>query len=57
MENENNKSDSQQMQKNILKRIKKLEIDNYTQKPDGLSDKEMVGRIKKIIEQEVDRCL
>lgn len=57
MENEILKPDSQQMRKNILVRIRKLEKSNYAQKPDGLRDKEMVERIKKIIEQEVDKCL
>lgn len=57
MENEIQKPDSQQMRKNILVRIRKLEKSNYAQKPDGLRDKEMVERIKKIIEQEVDKCL
>ena len=46
-----------QMKKNITLRIKKLEKDNYDLKPDGLRDKDMVDRIKKIIEQEVDKCL
>ena len=57
MENETQKNDVPQMRKNILKRIRKLESSNYALKPDGLSDREMIERIKKIIEQEVDKCL
>lgn len=57
MENETQKNDVSQMRKNILIRIKNLERSNYAQKPDGLSDMEMIERIKKIIEQEVDKCL
>lgn len=40
---------------NIRRRVLKLERDNLAQKPDGLKDREMVERIKKIIEHEVDR--
>lgn len=57
MENNNTANTQKEMRKNILVRIKKLEISNYAQKPDGLKDREMVERIKKIIEQEVDKCL
>lgn len=57
MENETQKNDVPQMRKNILIEISKLEISNYALKPDGLSDREMIERIKKIIEQEVDKCL
>lgn len=57
MENETQKNDASQMRKNILIRIRNLESSNYALKPDGLSDREMVERIKKIIEQEVDKCL
>lgn len=51
------KNDVSQMRTNILIRIRNLERSNYAQKPDGLSDREMIERIKKIIEQEVDKCL
>lgn len=37
----------------IKKRVVKLERYNYSLKPDGLKDKEMEEKIKKIIEQEV----
>lgn len=57
MENETQKNDVPQMRKNILIRIRNLESSNYALKPDGLSDREMIERIKKIIEQEVDKCL
>ncbi len=57
MENETQKNDVSQMRNNILIRIRKLERSNYALKPDGLSDREMIERIKKIIEQEVDKCL
>lgn len=57
MENETQKNDVSQMRTNILIRIRNLERSNYAQKPDGLSDREMIERIKKIIEQEVDKCL
>lgn len=40
---------------NIRKRVVRLERLNYAQKPDGLKDREMVDRIKKIIEQEVGK--
>lgn len=40
---------------NIRKRVLRLERANFAQKPDGLKDREMVERIKKIIEQEVDK--
>ena len=40
---------------NIRKRVVHLERLNYAQKPDGLKDREMVDRIKKIIEQEVGK--
>lgn len=40
---------------NIRKRILKLERSNFAIKPDGLKDREMVERIKKIIEQEVGK--
>lgn len=39
----------------IRKRVIHLERENYAKKPDGLKDKEMVERIKKIIEQEVGK--
>ena len=57
MENDAQKNDELQMRKNILIRIRNLESQNYALKPDGLSDREMIERIKKIIEQEVDKCL
>ena len=57
MENETQKNDVPQMRKNILIRIRNLESSNYALKPDGLSDREMIERIKKIIEQEVGKCL
>lgn len=57
MENETQKNDVSQMRTNILIRIRNLERSNYAQKPDELSDREMIERIKKIIEQEVDKCL
>lgn len=40
---------------NIRKRVLKLERANFALKPDGLKDREMVDRIKKIIEQEVGK--
>lgn len=40
---------------NIRKRVLKLERLNYALKPEGLKDREMVDRIKKIIEQEVGK--
>ncbi len=40
---------------NIRKRVLRLERANFAQKPDGLKDREMVERIKKIIEQEVGK--
>ena len=57
MENDVQKSDALQMRKTILIRIRDLESSNYALKPDGLSDREVIDRIKKIIEQEVDKCL
>ena len=57
MENDAQNNDALQMRKNILIRIRNLESQNYALKPDGLSDREMIERIKKIIEQEVDKCL
>ena len=57
MENDAQNNDALQMRKNILIRIRNLESQNYALKPDGLSDREMIERIKKIIEQEVDNCL
>ena len=42
---------------NIKRRILNLERENYAKKPEGLKDREMVERIKKIIEQEVGKCL
>lgn len=41
----------------IRKSILKLEKANIAAKPDGLSDKEMVEKIKKIIEKEVGKWL
>lgn len=57
MENETPKDEVAQMRKNILIRIRNQESANYALKPEGASDREMVERIKKIIEQEVDKCL
>lgn len=57
MENDAQKSDALQMRKTILIRIRDLESSNYALKPDGLSDREVIDKIKKIIEQEVDKCL
>ena len=57
MENDAQNNDALQMRKYILIRIRNLESQNYALKPDGLSDREMIERIKKIIEQEVDKCL
>lgn len=39
----------------IRKSILRLEKANIAAKPDGLSDKEMVEKIKKIIEKEVEK--
>lgn len=57
MENETQKNDIATMKNNILVRIRKLEKANYSKKPDGKSDREMIDCIKRIIEQEVDKCL
>lgn len=40
---------------NIKKRVIRLEKSNYALKPEGAKDREMVDRIKKIIEQEVGK--
>lgn len=49
-------NDANSIRENIKKRVLRLERENYAQKPNGgLKDNEMVERIKKIIEQEVDR--
>ena len=40
---------------NIIKRVLRLERSNYALKPEGAKDREMVDRIKKIIEQEVGK--
>lgn len=52
---EDNATPVQEMRDNIRKRVLKLERANYAQKPDGLKDKEMIDRIKKIIESEVGK--
>ena len=57
MENDVQKSEALEMRKRILIRIRDLESANYALKPDGLSDREVIDKIKKIIEQEVDKCL
>lgn len=57
MENERQKNDVETMRKNIVHRLGTLERANYSKKPDGKSDREMVSEIKRIIEQEVDKCL
>lgn len=40
---------------NIRKSVLKLEKINIASKPDGFSDKEMVEKIKKIIEKEIEK--
>lgn len=57
MENENQKNNEIVMRSNIVKRLKSLERSNYSKKPDGKSDREMVELVKKVIEEEVDKCL
>lgn len=42
---------------NIRKSVLKLEKINIASKPDGFSDKEMVEKIKKIIEKEIEKWL
>ena len=54
---EENVKTSSEIRENIKKRVLKLERTNYAQKPDGLKDKEMIEKIKKIIESEVGRWL
>lgn len=55
MENRNESKSQQEIRENIRKRILKIEKVNYAQKPDGLKDREMVEKIKKIIESEVGK--
>lgn len=53
--NDENGVTSQTIRENIQKRVLRLEKANYAQKPEGLKDKDMVERIKKIIESEVGK--
>ena len=55
---ENNQEISQkekELRDAIRKQVIRLEKQNYAMQPDGLSEKEMIERIKKIIEQEVNK--
>lgn len=46
---------SQEIRDNIKRRVIKLERQNYALKPEGLKDREMIERIRKIIESEVGK--
>ena len=54
MKNDNNIALSK-TDETILRRVCVLEKSNYSKKPEGLTNKEIVERIKKIIEEEVDK--
>lgn len=57
MENKMQENKIKEMRDMIWVRIRDSERDNYAKKPNGLHDKEMVDKIQKIIESEVNKCL